>query len=102
MATLTTRKLMTIVAMWPDHTVKQIAAATGMTQSCVEGIACRNRDLCPPKRRCGRIADDEASRMRSLRDEGLTYAQIAERLGCTRRRVDYCLRERGRAKGATK
>lgn len=87
-------QLSKIIRMWETHTVRQIADETGLTPLYVSDIAYRHRDLCPPKHEHRRVTEKEVEAMRGLREEGLTYKQIAERLGCTSRRVSYCLKER--------
>lgn len=77
--------------------LSDIARLTGMTETAVATYASSHRESCPHRRR----ADVERARVqaRRMRDEGLTVAEIASRMGCSPANV-YATYLKGWKRGA--
>lgn len=78
---MTTKQALAIRAMWAEgKSAKAIAYAIGLDVYSVYYYALRNRDVCPYRRVA--ISEDDKAKMRLLRDQGMSYADIAKAVGC--------------------
>lgn len=83
------------VQMWRDEkSCKAIADAFGTSVSHICRLACNHRDDFPA--RYGRATDEIVERMHELRDEGMTFEQIAAAVGVSKSTVQRHMRKETR------